>query len=181
MKRFIPLLLCFCLILTGCGAASLREDYQRFSAQLGMADSLSFAADLTAYYDDRLAEFELFYTENADGAVVEIRTPELIRGVKASVDKGGTQLQYEGVILDTGPLSDYGLCPMSALPVIVDAIKSGHADSFRTEGDSMVVELVPDDNTVVSVWFDRENMIPVKAEIICDGRLRTACVITDWS
>ena len=105
--------------------------------------------------------------------------PEIIAGISARIAGGGTALEYDGMILDTGELDAYGLTPMSALPVLVSAMESGHLESFRKEDGLLVLELVPEEHLAVTVWFDEE-MRPLKAELVSEGRLRVACAIENW-
>ena len=91
------------------------------------------------------------------------------------MEKGATALEYDGLILDTGDLDAYGLTPMSALPLLVEALRTGHPDAFWEEGGCDAVELLFDDHTRARVWFDEEgSSLPGGAHQRrrCDRRLR---------
>ena len=178
-KTLILLILAVCLLLPACGNDA-EEHYLAFSQELSGRDALTFVADLTASYPDRSAVFTLRYSLENGIQRVTILSPGSISGISARVEGGGTALDYDGMILDTGDLDDYGLCPMSALPLLVDALSHAHADAFWTEEDAQVVKLLYDDHTNVQVWF-AENMIPTHAELICDGTVTVACDIKNWS
>ncbi len=180
MKKTLALFpLLFCLLLCGCGNAAL-ERYEEFSARLLERDTLSFTALLTAAYPDRTAQFSLRYSLEDGVQRVSILAPEKISGISARVERGKTALEYDGVILDTGDLDDYGLSPMSALPLLVDALGHGHADAFWTEDGMDGVELLYDDHTRALVWFDGSG-VPCRAELQCDGVVTVSCEINNWS
>ena len=80
----------------------------------------------------------------------------------------------------TGDLDEFGLTPMSALPLLTDALHRGHADAFWTEEGLDAVELLLDDFTLARVWFDAEGL-PCRAEIQCGERVTVSCEIKNWS
>ena len=91
MKRtLIPLLLCLCLLLTGCGKSKAETAYESFAERLRQADALSFTALLRAEYERKTARFTLSYAEDETGGRVTVLAPELIQGVSAHVAPGGT-------------------------------------------------------------------------------------------
>lgn len=181
MRRFfLPVLLCFCLLLSACGANAVESRYKAFSQELAERDTLSFTAALRAEYEDRAASFTLRYDRNAAGCTVTVLEPEIVAGIKARLDEGGSRLEYEGLIIDTGDLGSYGLTPMSALPTLVEAMKSGHLESFWEEGGLAVMQLILDDHLSAQVSFQQETMIPVHAELVSDGKVTVVCEIENW-
>ena len=179
MKKHLVLIpLLFTLLLSGCGNAA-RERFEAFSRELALRDSLSFTARLTASYPDRSASFTLRYALEGEVQRVTVLAPERISGITARVEQGGTALEYDGLILDTGDLDAYGLTPMSALPLLTDALRCGHADAFWEEDGCEAVELQISDHTLARVWF-REG-VPCRAELQSDGRVTVACEIENWS
>ena len=128
MKRLLlPLLLCLCLLLSGCGKDRAEREFESFSARLNAAQTLRFTAKVRAEYEHKTARFTLAYEEDAEGGRVTVVAPELIRGVSARFEPGGTTLEYDSVVLDTGSLDSFGLSPMSSLPVLLHAMRVGHA------------------------------------------------------
>ena len=181
MKRLLlPALLCLCLLLTGCGKDSGERGFESFSARLNALESLRFTAKVRAEYQHKTARFTLAYEENAEGGRVTVLAPELIRGVSARFVPGGTTLEYDSVVLDTGSLDSFGLSPMSSLPVLMHAMRVGHAESFWEEDGQTVVQLAPDDKLLCTVWFTQEPMRPVRAELVTDGRVTVVAEISDW-
>ena len=74
----------------------------------------------------------------------------------------------------------YGLSPMSALPLLVEALRHGHADAFWTEEGMDAVELLFDDHARANVWFDGEGL-PCRAELVSDDVVVVSCEINNWS
>ncbi len=183
MRRIcLPLLLILCLLLSACGdSGQLRDAYKDFSQSLSGTDSLSFTASLRAEYEHKTARFTLSYAEEGESCTVTVVKPELIAGVSAHMERGGTELEYDGVMLDTGDLDEFGLSPMSSLPVLVTAMREGYLDSFWTEDGKSVYQLIPNDNLICTVWFEPSSMTPVRAELISGGRVTVYADIVDWS
>lgn len=180
MKKALALIpLLFALLLSACGNAALQR-YESFSQQLQEQDTLSFTAALTAAYPYRTAQFDLRYTLEDGMQRITILSPERISGISASVQLGKTTLEYDGLILDTGDLDAYGLSPMSALPLLVEALRHGHGDAFWTEEGLDAVELLFDDHARANVWFDAEGL-PCRAELISDDVVVVSCEIKNWT
>lgn len=179
MKRFCLLLIsALCLLLTACASGSAQNEFESFSAELAARSELMFTAELTAIYEDKNVDFTLAYEKSGDDCVVTVLEPKMVQGIRARISGGGTAVEYEGIMLDTGRLDDYGLSPMTALPMLVEAMCSAHADSFWEDGGLNAVKLLPSDTLSAVVWFD--GGIPVSAELISEGRVTVSCVIKDW-
>lgn len=180
MKRlFIPLLLC-CLLLTGCARRGDEKRFAAFSDALAAKEALSFTAEVRAEYADRTLDFTLRYEKDAAGETVTLLRPERIAGIKAHLAPGETALEYEGLILETGPLDPYGLTPMNALPKLVQALAGGHLDSHWTEDGAPVYKLILDDALSVTARFDPEGMIPRACELQSGEKVCISCEISDW-
>ena len=180
MKKAPFLMILFlALLLTGCGQAQ-QEEYRAFAQELAARDALSFTAELTAIYPQRSADFSLRYDLSGETQRVTVLAPGRISGIAASVERGQTKLCYDGLILDTGELDDFGLSPMSALPILVDAMAGGQPDAFWDEGELHAVELLYSDHVTAQVWFTEE-MLPVRAELLSDGEVKITCEINNWS
>lgn len=180
MKKLLALLFAACLMLTGCASRDIHSDFESFSAALSGAESISFTANLRAEYEHKSARFTLGYEENSEGGTVTVLAPELIKGIQAHVSPGGTELIYDSVVLDTGSLDSFGLSPLSGLPLMVKAMKTGHLESFRKENGLRVLELTVEDGLKCSIWFD-ENMTPLRAETASGGRVTIYTEISDWN
>ncbi len=182
MKRLcLPLLLVCCLLLSACGDAALESRYEDFAQSLREAEALSFTAALRAEYEDKTVDFRLRYEQAGEDAFVTVLEPELVAGIGVRVTGGGTALEYGDLMLDTGPLDEYGLSPMSALPLLVRALGAGHLESVWSEGGLSLCQLILDDHLYAVVSFEPETMTPVRAELVSGGAVKALCELTDWA
>ena len=137
-----------------------------------------FFAHITADYGDRVYHFTLRF--DSAQRTLEVLDPEIIAGVIIGISEGGTTLHFEGAELDTGPLTEDGLSPMAALPVIVLQWKEGHITDAHYETvngtNAVVMTTQISDSVRHTTWFDRETGIPMKAEILSDGFAVIHCV-----
>lgn len=182
MKRFVLpiLLITICLSLTACGKPNLRQTYDELSHQLQVNDALAFTARLQTEYPDRTYTFTVDYERDERSEAVTVVYPELIAGVRARVTGEATELEYEGLCLDVGELDDYGLTPMSALPVLIDTMTYGHLDSWWEEDGKTVLLLAADDHLSATVWLESGTLTPMRAELVSNGLVVVYCDISDW-
>ena len=181
MKKFcLSISLCLCLLMSGCGGREFAKAREDLAALLETAACLSFTANVRAEYEHKTARFTLSYYEDAEGGKVTVLAPQLIAGVSARIEPGSTSLEYDGVCLGTGELDDFGLSPMSALPMLVQALKDGDMNAGWTESGCTVLELQSTDELVCTVWFTSEDMTPRQAELRSDGRVKVFAEISDW-
>lgn len=176
-KLLVPLMISLCLL---CGCADKGEEsFEQFTTQLREKENISFTADVRAEYADKTAEFCLKYTQTGDSACITVVEPEIIAGISARVREGSLQLEYDGAILDIGQLADSDLSPMSALPLITDALKNAYIDLAWTEDDMIAARLMPDDDTVVTVWLSGE-LVPQSAQISYKEKTVVFAEISQW-
>ena len=73
---------------------------------------------------------------------------------------------------------------MTPMPMNVQlrlrAMRDGHVDSIGEEDGKRVVTLVPDEELKCSVWFNKTDMRPLRAELVTDGRVTVYVEISDW-
>ncbi|MGI5976670.1 MAG: hypothetical protein ACOX68_03090 [Candidatus Limivicinus sp.] len=182
MKRlYLPLLISLCLLLSGCSDSELKEKCENFSTETSARENLSFTSKLRAEYDNRTNEFILEYSSDPQGCTVRVVSPEIIRGITARAADGETALEFDGLRLDTGELDDFGLSPVSALPLLEDAVCSSYIDSVWEENGEIVEMLIPSDNLSIELHFDKYTMTPVHAEFISGGRVRVFADIKNWT
>ena len=179
-RKMLPVLLCLCLLLTGCGGHEREKRFVSFSQALSEAAQLRFTAELKLNLGGEPLSFTLAYQRDAEGQRVEILKPERVAGVKAHVAPGSSTLEFEGLILDLGPLDPYGLSPMNALPTLVEALCAGHLDSHWEEDGDLACRLIVDDHRAATVWFRSEEMVPLRAELQSGEKLNITCEIQDW-
>lgn len=176
-KILLPIVICL-VMLCGCGN-NAEASFNQFVLQVGAADEIEFTAKVRAEYADKTAEFKLDYEQDENGAEIEIVEPELVAGIKAHVAPESTMLEYDGVILDIGMLTDSDLSPMSALPMLANAMRDGHVDIVWTEDDMLAARLIPSDDITVTLWLNSE-LTPINAEISYKESTVVFIEISDW-
>ena len=180
MKKFAILIpTIFALLLSGC-TSELEEDCNNWLSETAAKDAIAFTADVTAEYPDGEISFTLCCSEDGAGGVeVEVLAPEIISGIKAHIAGDSSQLIYDGVILDTGDLDNWGLTPMSAMPKLIEAVRNGALDSYERDDGAISLALAVDDHLTVKLTLD-DDMTPVSAEYISDEKTVLLCRITEW-
>ena len=157
----------------------------QYRETLTQAQEISFQAALRADYGETVLEYALQFSRSAEGTTVEVLSPELIAGVKAHVDGESDTLEYDGLILETGDLTDDGLTPVSALPALVDSLQSGYFQKLwledAGEGQVVAVQLAVSDSCMQTVWMEEATLTPLYAELSCGDQTVLYCTITGWS
>lgn len=181
MKKLLVLLSLMCLLLTSCSIDRAQESYDRFSEKLNENENLTFNAALRSEYDDKTVEFSVRYTSDGDGCSVTVIKPELISGISAHVEKGDSKLIFDDMILDTGELTNFGLSPMSALPMMIDGIRNGYADSVWEENGEIIAHIEATDELSIQLRLDKYTLTPLGAELISEEKVKVFVNIDSWN
>lgn len=175
MKKLCLITPLLCLLLCGCGKNPALESYYEFSEALRGCDEVSFIAAVRAEYPDRRFDFVLNCEKSSDGCLVTVIEPECIEGISVKLVGTAAELRLGTVIADTGALEGLGLSPVSAMPLIFEALERGFPDACWVEGDYNCWKLITDDDTSLLIRCDAQNKTPVSAEIISQGRVVIFC------
>ena len=170
------------LLLPGCGEREARaqEGFDSLRAAVTAAGSIRFQAALTADWGDTTAEYTMEVDYDGRQTVQRLLTPDILAGVQATSLRGETSVGYDGVILGAGPLDQEGLAPMSAIPVLLDALASAYVELLWWEGDALAARLYVGEQSVATVWLDGDSFAPVAGEIATGGRTVITCRIENW-
>ena len=181
MRRVVTLALmtALCLCLCACGGKSGTDKMtEEIKSEYSKIKSITMIVSVTADYGNRVYEYKLRCVGKDDAMDIEVMEPEGIKGIKAHISKDKAGLEFEGVTLDTGELFGDGLSPLEAMPMMLNAWKSGYAmETWKekingTQTLAVKYELSKAGNskdTKHVVWFDLKSNLPVKAEILYDG------------
>lgn len=182
-KGLISVLTISLLLLGGCGErkAQMEEDFAAFRRTVAEAEHIGAQAELTADYGETAQDYTLSLSGDGNRVEVEIIEPELLAGVKATAERGEAALSYDGVMLGAGALDEEGLTPVSALPVILDAMADGYVELLWTEGGYLTARLYAGEDSVCTLWLNAETLVPSAAEIASDGCTVIVCRFTDWA
>lgn len=189
----LVLTMTLCLTLTCCGgeggsqaeqlALDIRGEYMSMT---GCAASMEVIAD----YGQRVYEYGIDLTWQREGeSVLTLTAPENVAGVTARLAEGETALDYDGVRVETGPLDDTGLSPISAVPVLLDYAQRGYiaACGMETVEDREVLRVdcrdpegTPGPGRECILWFDPDTHALLRGELSQDGYTVIQCVFSDF-
>ena len=189
----LVLTMTLCLTLTCCSgeggsqAEQLALDIRgEYLAMAGCTASMEVTAD----YGQRVYEYSMDLTWQREGeSVLTLTAPESVAGVTARLVAGETTLDYDGVRVETGPLDDTGLSPVSAVPVLLDYAQSGYiaACGMETLEDREVLrvdcrdpEETPGTGRECILWFDPDTHALLRGELSQDGYTVIQCDFSNF-
>ena len=179
-------------ILCGCGGAEKETDLiLQLRADFLAMDGCTGTMDLTADYGQRVYDYTVeFSSSKQDGMTMVITAPESVAGITATIAKGQTSLEFDGVQLETGPLNEDGLAPLDALPAILTAIQSGYIAETSSErmGETEVLRICcrepekePGQGLETIVWFDQVQKTLLRGELRNDGFTVIQCQFSKFT
>ena len=179
-KTLFPALLLAALLLVGCSAdaeaAGLCTDMR---TRLLSAQTLRMDAALTADLGDEMLCFSVRYEGSASGGTLTVTAPEAIAGLTAEADVDSGSLTCEGAVLAAGELTEDGLSPAEALPLMLRQWKTGYIDECGIEKvggrRTFMIESRVSEAVVHRAWFDADTLLPVRGELISGGRTVLTC------
>lgn len=163
-------------------ALTIRGEY------LGMTSCTASAA-ITADYGQRVYQYELAVAVEGEETVLTLSAPEEVAGITARLVGEDSFLEYDGVSLETGPLNEDGLNPVSAVPALLETAKSAYITACTLEegeSDSLLrvdcgdPEGQPGAGTEMTLWFDGSTHALVQGEIRVDGFRVIRCEFSDF-
>ena len=125
MKKIPKYILISLLLLTSCGGGAKAErEIEARREEYAASQDLRFTAKLRANVGETLFSCTLECADTPEGTRLRVVEPELIAGVTALLRPGETELEYDGVSLFVGDLSASGLSPLTAAPMLAQALKT---------------------------------------------------------
>lgn len=182
-KLFISVLMMTLLLLPGCGEreARLERGFAAFREAVTATESLSASVRLTASAGEAVSEYRLELVYDGRTVTVTIAEPELLAGITAVARQGETEIAYESVRLGAGALDESGLTPVSALPAVLDAVQSGYLELLWWEEPYICARLHVSEASVLTLWLEKDTLVPATAEIASGGRTVVRCVFEEWA
>lgn len=188
--RMIPLvLLCLC----ACGGAEENEAEQLLQKARGQYLEMTACSghmELTADYGRRVYDYGVDVRWEKDGeTTLTLTAPADVAGTVAHIARGETALEYDGVMLETGPLSDTGLSPVDAVPAILTCLREGFLAECVLEEDegarllhltSRDPEKEPGEGVEMELWLTEETLALARAEISDEGFTVLQCECSDF-
>lgn len=108
---------------------------------------------------------------------MEVLAPEEIAGIKAIVDESEWSLEYEGDVLNAGPLSREEISPAVCLPRLMSALRDGWLlEENQEDWNGVPCQRVTVDQSgrqdgkiISTLWLNLDGAAPVRGEISVDG------------
>ncbi len=187
MKRIIvPVLMITLLLLSGCAKnAALEKSFEDERIKWSGAQSLSFTADVVTELGDSRFECSLHCTRDSEGILLEVIKPENISGIRARLNEGKAQLEYEGIILAVEDSSIGETSPVAAVAMLMKALINSPCTQLWTETDMeqelVVAELYISEEEYARLWFLKENFTLIHAELVSEGCSVVKCKISSFT
>lgn len=179
------------LLLAGCGggggneaeelALSIRGEY------LAM-DNCTVQAAITADYGQRVYEYEMAVAVGEEETVLTLSAPETVAGLTARLTGEENLLEFDGVSVETGPLDENGLTPVSAVPALLEAARSGYITACALEEDGTLLRMdcgnpagSPGSGTETALWFDASTHALIRGEVSVDGFRVILCEFSQFT
>ena len=172
-------------LLSGCGqnnnAEQLALDIR--SSYLS-CNTFSAHACLTADYGQRVYSYEMDILTQDDTTTLTLTQPEYAAGITACIKDGESSLTYQDISVETGTLDPNGLTPVSAVPALLDAARSGFITTCFFEDSGLLridcgsPDLPVGTGTQTTLWFQPEDHTLVQGDILVDGIRRITCTFS---
>ncbi|MCI9156592.1 MAG: hypothetical protein HFF44_06585 [Lawsonibacter sp.] len=179
------------LLLTGCGQAGGNQAEELALTIRGeylTMDGCAARAAVTADYGQRVYQYEMAVSVNGEETLLTLSAPETVAGLTARMTGEENLLEFDGVAVETGPLDDSGLTPVSALPALLEAAKSGYITACALEEDEALLRVdcgdpagSPGTGTEYALWFDASTHALTRGEISLDGFRVILCEFSDFT
>lgn len=181
------------LLLPACsgGAGVSKAEELSLTIRGEYLEATAWTADVavTADYGQRVYQYRLAAVASEEETVLTLSEPETVAGITARLVGKDSLLEYDGMSVETGPLDENGLTPVSAIPALMDAVKSGYiTDCALEEGESGSLlrmdcgdpEGEPGTGVEMALWFDTDTHALVRGEISLDGFRAVLCEFSNF-
>lgn len=191
MRKCLICVLMTTLLLAGCGrrggnegeelALTIRGEY------LAM-DGCAARAAVTADYGQRVYRYEMAVAVSGGETLLTLSAPETVAGLTARMAGEENFLEFDGLSVETGPLDGDGLTPVSAVPALLEAARSGYITACALEEDGTVLRVdcgdpagSPGTGTETALWFDAATHALTRGEISTDGFRVILCEFSEFT
>lgn len=161
-------------------ALNIRSDYLA-------ARNISSQVSLTADYGHRVYEYEMDLQVQGDLITLTLTAPDYASGITAQIQNQQGILSYQDISVETGPLNPEGLTPMSSVPALLDAVRSGYITSCILEDSGLLridcgqPDVPPGTGTEMVLWFQPETSALTQGDILVDGFRHITCRFSQFT
>ena len=191
MRRRLICVLMTAFLLAGCGQSGVSEAEELALTIRGehlAMDRCAARAAITADYGQRVYQYELTVSVTEEETVLALTAPETVAGLTARLDGEESLLEFDGVSVETGPMDADGLTPVSAVPALLEAARTGYITSCALEEEGTLLRVdcgdpegTPGAGAETALWFDVSTHALVRGEISVDGFRVILCEFSDFT
>lgn len=178
------------LCLTACGGGTGEMSGEELALQirsewLDMTGCVCHV-DLTADYGERVFDCGLDVTwDRVTGGTLTVTQPELVAGLTARFSGKDVTLTYDGVSLETGPLTDEGISPLEAVPGFYKALTEGYMAVCDLDEETLQVtfrdyQSAPGEGLETTITFDAQTHVPQTGTLYWDGAAVLTAQVTGF-
>ena len=191
MRKRLICVLMMTALLAGCGRAGGSEAEElalTIRGEFLAMDSCAAQVSVTADYGQRVYEYEMAVSVTEEETVLTLSAPETAAGLTARLTGEENLLEFDGVSVETGPLDENGLTPVSAVPALLEAARSGYITTCALEEDGAVLRVdcgdpagSPGTGTETALWFDAASHVLMRGEVSVDGFRVILCEFSEFA
>lgn len=191
MRKCLVCVLMTTLLLAGCGQGGGNEAEELALTIRGEHLAMNGCAArvaVTADYGQRVYRYEMAVSVTGQETLLTLSAPETVAGLTARMTGEENLLEFDGVSVETGPLDDSGLTPVSAVPALLEAAKTGYITACALEEDGTVLRVdcgdpagSPGTGAETALWFDVSTHALTRGEISSDGFRVILCEFSDFT
>lgn len=182
MKRVLAIALVM-VMFTGCfGNNEALQRAMELRADL-LCHGCSFRVELTADYADAIYTFGMDCQGDSSGNLGFLVTaPETISGIQGKIASDTGMLTFRDTALEFPLMADGQISPVSGPYLLLKTLRGGYVRSVGQENELLRVTIddsYEEDALQLDIWLDESNL-PVRAEILYDGRRFLTMTVTDF-
>lgn len=190
MHKLLLCVLMMTLSLTACGGAGEGREAEEMSLAIRgeylEMTSWSADADITADYGRRVYQYRLTASAEGEEMTLTLSAPETVAGITARIRGKNSALEYDGLSVETGPLDGDGLTPVSAIPAMLEAARTGYITACSMEADCLRVDCGDPEGQrgqgrEISLWFAQDTHALIRGEVLIDGFRAISCEFSNVS
>ena len=181
------------LLLAACGGGSAGGSEEETLALAIRGEYLEMTscaatAEITADYGQRVYQYTMSVEASEEETDLVITAPETVAGITARLKDKDSLLEYDGIAVETGPMNQQGLTPVSAVPALLEETRSGYMRACALEEDGTLLRMdcgdpegEPGKGVETTLWFDAETHALARGEIRVDGFRAILCEFTQFT
>ena len=193
-KRALMCLIFLVATMSACGGEgqkSADDTFLRLRRQYLEMTECSGHMDITADYGQRVYTYGVDFSWQKEGeTLLTLTAPENVAGTTAHISVGETALEYDGVMMETGPLDSRGLSPIDVLPAFFNYMREGYGAECVLEGEESPRQLhivfrdpekEPGQGIECELWLQEETGALLRGEMSEDGITVIQCEVSGFT